>query len=110
MDFSRQEYWSGLPCPSPGDRPTPGIELQSLALQADSLLSEPPGRVSVTNSYTYPLPLTRPQTIGYDPIISPEVSASFGVQQLPLEQIWPLCDFITVHTPLLPSTTGRCVG
>uniref|UniRef100_A0A8C2N9L5 D-3-phosphoglycerate dehydrogenase n=1 Tax=Capra hircus TaxID=9925 RepID=A0A8C2N9L5_CAPHI len=46
------------------------------------------------------------KTIGYDPIISPEVSASFGVQQLPLEQIWPLCDFITVHTPLLPSTTG----
>uniref|UniRef100_A0ABI8A141 D-3-phosphoglycerate dehydrogenase n=1 Tax=Felis catus TaxID=9685 RepID=A0ABI8A141_FELCA len=46
------------------------------------------------------------KTIGYDPIISPEVSASFGVEQLPLEEIWPLCDFITVHTPLLPSTTG----
>ncbi|CAO2599355.1 D-3-phosphoglycerate dehydrogenase [Lemmus lemmus] len=46
------------------------------------------------------------KTIGYDPIISPEVAASFGVQQLPLEEIWPLCDFITVHTPLLPSTTG----
>lgn len=46
------------------------------------------------------------KTVGYDPIISPEVAASFGVQQLPLEDIWPLCDFITVHTPLLPSTTG----
>ncbi|XP_063552081.1 D-3-phosphoglycerate dehydrogenase isoform X2 [Gorilla gorilla gorilla] len=46
------------------------------------------------------------KTIGYDPIISPEISASFGVQQLPVEEIWPLCDFITVHTPLLPSTTG----
>ncbi|KAG8517588.1 D-3-phosphoglycerate dehydrogenase, partial [Galemys pyrenaicus] len=46
------------------------------------------------------------KTVGYDPVISPEVSASFGVQQLPLEDIWPLCDFITVHTPLLPSTTG----
>nr|XP_056701434.1 D-3-phosphoglycerate dehydrogenase [Euleptes europaea] len=46
------------------------------------------------------------KTIGYDPIITPEESAAFGVQQLPLEQIWPLCDFITVHTPLLPSTTG----
>ncbi|KAK1338700.1 LOW QUALITY PROTEIN: hypothetical protein QTO34_019357 [Cnephaeus nilssonii] len=42
----------------------------------------------------------------YNPIISPEVSASFGVQQLPLEEIWPLCDFITMHTPLLPSMTG----
>ena len=39
--FSRQEYWSGLPCPPPGDLPNPGIELRSLALQADSLPSEP---------------------------------------------------------------------
>ncbi|XP_029462607.1 D-3-phosphoglycerate dehydrogenase isoform X2 [Rhinatrema bivittatum] len=46
------------------------------------------------------------KTIGYDPIIPPEVTASFGVDQLPLEEIWPLCDYITVHTPLLPSTTG----
>uniref|UniRef100_A0A8C9F326 D-3-phosphoglycerate dehydrogenase n=1 Tax=Pavo cristatus TaxID=9049 RepID=A0A8C9F326_PAVCR len=46
------------------------------------------------------------KTIGYDPIITPEASAAFGVEQLPLEQIWPRCDFITVHTPLLPSTTG----
>ncbi|XP_067392454.1 D-3-phosphoglycerate dehydrogenase isoform X2 [Emydura macquarii macquarii] len=46
------------------------------------------------------------KTIGYDPITTPKDSAAFGVQQLPLEQIWPLCDFITVHTPLLPSTTG----
>uniref|UniRef100_A0A7N5KQA2 D-3-phosphoglycerate dehydrogenase n=1 Tax=Ailuropoda melanoleuca TaxID=9646 RepID=A0A7N5KQA2_AILME len=46
------------------------------------------------------------KTIGYDPIITPEESATFGVEQLPLEEIWPLCDFITVHTPLLPSTTG----
>lgn len=52
------------------------------------------------------LSLVSDQTVGYDPIIAPEVSASFGVQQLPLEEIWPLCDFITVHTPLLPSTTG----
>ena len=42
MEFSSQEYWSGLPCPPPGDLPNPGIEPRSLALQADSLLSEPP--------------------------------------------------------------------
>ena len=42
--FSRQEYWSGLPCPSPGDLPGPGIEPRSAILQADSLLSEPPGK------------------------------------------------------------------
>ena len=41
MGFSRQEYWSGLPFPSPGDLPNTGIEPRSLALQADSLLSEP---------------------------------------------------------------------
>ena len=42
-EFSRQEYWSGLPFPSPGDLPNPGIEPGSPALQADTLLSEPPG-------------------------------------------------------------------
>ena len=42
MGFSRQEYWSGLPFPSPGDLPDPRIELGSPAWQADSLPSEPP--------------------------------------------------------------------
>ena len=36
MEFSRQEYWSGLPLPSPGDLPNPGVEPESSALQADS--------------------------------------------------------------------------
>ena len=44
MEFSRQEYWSGLPFPSPGDLPDLGIEPGSPALQANSLLSEPPGK------------------------------------------------------------------
>ena len=44
MKFSRQEYWSGLPFPSPGDLPDPGIQPGSPALQADSLPSEPPGK------------------------------------------------------------------
>ena len=44
MEFSKQEYWSGLPFPSPGDLPDPGIELRSSALQAASLSSEPPGK------------------------------------------------------------------
>ena len=42
MGFSRQEYWSGLPFPSPGDLPDPGIEPRSPTLQADILTSEPP--------------------------------------------------------------------
>ena len=44
MEFSRPEYWSGLPFPSPGDLPNPGIELRSFSSQADSLLSEPSGK------------------------------------------------------------------
>ena len=44
MAFSRQEYWSGLPFPSPRDLPDPGIEPRSPALQADSLPSETPGK------------------------------------------------------------------
>ena len=44
VEFSRQEYWSGLPFPSPGDRPNPGNEPKSPALQADASLSEPPGK------------------------------------------------------------------
>ena len=42
MAFSRQEYWSGYPFPSPGELSNPGTEPRSPALQADSLLSEPP--------------------------------------------------------------------
>ena len=44
MEFSRQEYWSGLPFPSPEDLPNPGMEPGSPAFQADTLLSEPPGK------------------------------------------------------------------
>ena len=49
MGFPRQAYWSGLAFPSSGDLPNPGIKPASPALQADSLLSEPPGK-----SYVYP--------------------------------------------------------
>ena len=41
MEFSRQECWSGLPCPPPGDLPNPGIKPRSPAFQEDPLTSEP---------------------------------------------------------------------
>ena len=47
MEFSKQEYWSGLPFPSPGDLPDPAIELGSSALQADALPSESPGKPNI---------------------------------------------------------------
>ena len=47
MGFSRQEYWNGLPFPSPGDLPDPGTEPVYPALQADALTSEPPGKPTI---------------------------------------------------------------
>ena len=53
MGFSRQEHWSGLPFPSPGDLSDPGIEPRSPTSQADSLPSEPPGKPnSLLNYFT----------------------------------------------------------
>ena len=49
-EFSRQEYWSGLPFPSPGDLPSPGIKPRSSALWADSLPFEPQGKHSLHNN------------------------------------------------------------
>ena len=48
--FSRQEYWSGLPCPPPGNLPDPGIGPRSPTLQADSLPSKPSGKPKNTEA------------------------------------------------------------
>ena len=53
MGFSRQEYWSRLPLPSPGNLPDPGVEPGSPALQADSLPSEQPGTLLIIRLQTY---------------------------------------------------------
>ena len=50
VGFSRQEYWSGLPFPPPGDLPDPGIELWSPTLHADALPTEPPVKQEIINS------------------------------------------------------------
>ena len=54
MGFSKQKYWSGLPCPPPGDLPNPGIEPRSPALQVDSLPTEPPVKPKNTGVVAYP--------------------------------------------------------
>ena len=51
--FSRQEYWSGLPFPSPGDLPDPGIEPGSPTFQADALTTEPPGKPLLQHTCTH---------------------------------------------------------
>ena len=59
MDFSKQEYWSGLPFPSPGDLFDTGIEPRSPALQVDSFLSQPPGKAPlITDAPKYFLMVT----------------------------------------------------
>ena len=71
MEFSRQEYWSGLPFPFPGDLPDPGVEPGSPALQVDSLPSEPPG--NALNMYfskdadSNPPPSNHPGSTGAGP-------------------------------------------
>ena len=64
MGFSRQGYGSGLPFPSPGDLPHPGIEPRSPELQADALPSEPPG-YSETSSTFWLRKLPRKQTLNF---------------------------------------------
>ena len=51
MEFSRQKHWNGEPFPSPGDLSDPGIEPRPPALQADPLLSEPPGKLLSGKDY-----------------------------------------------------------
>ena len=53
MEFSRQEYWSGLPFPSPDDLPDPGIEPRYHTLQANALPSKPPGKQNTGKSVYY---------------------------------------------------------
>ena len=53
MDLTRQEYWSALSCPSPGDLPEPGIEPGSPTLQADSLPFELPGKTICMHNHIY---------------------------------------------------------
>ena len=52
MEFSRQEYWNGLPFPSPGNLPNPGAEPGSSTLQADSVTSEPPEKLNEIHMYS----------------------------------------------------------
>ena len=62
MEFSRQEYWSGLPFPFPGDLPKPGIEHGSFALQVNSLPAEPQGKSKNAGWVAYPFSRGSSQT------------------------------------------------
>ena len=90
-DFSRQEYWSGVPFPSPGNLPDPGIEPRSPALQADALPSEPPGKSiwmkvkEESEKVGLKLNIQKTKIMASDPIIS---------QQIEGEKVETVTDFI----------------
>ena len=102
MEFSRQKYWSGLPFPFPGDLPNPGIEPWPPALQADSLLSEPPGKLisqvlclvaqsCLTLCDPMDCILPGSSVHGDSPGKNPGVGCHFLLQGIFLTQGWNLC-------------------
>ena len=78
MGLFRQEYWSGLPYPSPGDLPDPGIEPGSPALQADSLRSEPPWKTLLAKRQWLKTHLKHQQTSGPHTLLGDEKSVWTG--------------------------------
>ena len=93
MGFSRQEYWSGLPFPSPGDLCNPGIEPRSPALQADALTSEPP---RTTEGGLKKGKMSSSISISFDPDLTPW---SYQLIQWPrdgvISQPMSVCECIT---------------
>ena len=89
MEFSRQEYWSGLPFSSPGDLRNPGIEPRSHAFQADSLASGQPGKPATMWMWISPLDESRTSTssfqdsggvVGSCDFIRPQPTTSVSLQ------------------------------
>ena len=100
MEFSRQDYWSGLPFPSPGDLPEPGIEPMFPALQADSLPPEPPWvrNKNIVSCYCY-----------IDILPASKVRASFfQMESLPSGQSPPVWDKVGIqhYFPIFPRLTS----
>ena len=100
--FSRQEYWSGFPFPSPGDLPNPGIKPESPTLQADSLPSEPPGKPSSSSCCCL---VTKSCPTLYDPMDCrqrSQASLSFTISQsllklMSIESVMPSSYLILCH-------------
>ena len=86
MGFSRQEYWRGLPFPSPGDLPDPGIKPRSPTLQADALTSEPPGTMSVYKHELLFLLNTCLLLSNVSSLVAESLSGLFTVSPLHLQQ------------------------
>ena len=79
--LSRQEYWSGLPCPPPEDPPNPGMEPRSPTLQADSLPSEPPGEPKLMHRFSSVQSLSRVRIFATPWTAAHQASLSFTNSQ-----------------------------
>ena len=108
MGFPRQEYWGGLPFPSPGDLPDTGINPRSPALQADALTSEPPGKPHIHwMSCQKILPIIILLYYCYLPISMVLVQSHSFKHAFPCNSCWFShidCLLIYVLNPLLPMT------
>ena len=82
MEFSRQEYLSGLPFPSPGDLPNPGIEPGSPSLQADALPSEPPGKEALMAQRVKRLSTMQETRVSWLTFSFSQMPCSFPLQSL----------------------------
>ena len=110
MGFSRQEYWSGLPSPSPGNLPDPGIETWSPVLQTDALLSEPPGKPTgeahqgISYACTYiPFLLSLLPVALFHPFRSSQnTGVYYAIQQLPTsyQSYTQWCGFVNAPLPV----------
>ena len=83
--FSRQEYWTGLPCPPPGNLPNPGIEHRSPALQADSLPVEPQSHEEGNNEFGYSA--LSESSLGFS-VLNEEEAVGSGSEVLNLARTW----------------------
>ena len=95
LGFSRQEYWSGLPCPPPEHLPIPGIELESPALQEDSLPSKPLGKPSGSPVTFHAFPAPCHSHSGY------LLGVGRGYPEHGAGQCWASC--LTRQPPMLTS-------
>ena len=91
MEFSRPEYWSGWPFPSPGNLPNPGIEPRSPTLQADSLPAEPPGKPKNTGvgSLSLQQQIFLTQESNWGLLCRRRILYQLSYQRSPEKQDWP---------------------
>ena len=107
MGFFRQEYWNGLPFPSPGDLSDPGIQPGSPALHADFLLSEPPGKpitIATTQkgSGTSTHPRHLPATATPVTMTIPESNAFQNITCMGITSIFLKCRFLFCESEMGP--------